>query len=284
MKIIKNYLTNNPCYKRNLRKTDSRDVAFQKNGPKGLMLHSVGTPQPSAKVFISKWNKPTYTRACVHGFIDGNDGTVYQTLPWNYRGWHAGMHPRTKKTANDSLIGVEMCEPSQIRYVSGSKFVCLDKAAAAASAKRTYQAAVELFAHLCKTYGLDPTKDGVIISHKEGHERGVASNHGDPEHLWRGLGLPYTMDIFRADVAKELKRINAPKPSKYTRYLVTAKDGVYVREEPSLSGKILGEIPYHKEVRAYDLTKTADGFVWMYCDKPTMGLKGWIKKRWLKKK
>ena len=48
------------------------------------------------------------------------------------------------------------------------------------SAKRTYEAAVELFAFLCKEYGLNPLADGVIISHKEGHARGIATNHGDP--------------------------------------------------------------------------------------------------------
>ncbi len=67
-------------------------------------------------------------------------------------------------------------------------------------AKRTYEAAVELFAYLCKQYNLNPTADGVIISHREGHSRGIASNHGDPEHLWKGLGLGYTMDGFRKDV------------------------------------------------------------------------------------
>ncbi len=30
---------------------------------------------------------------------------------------------------------------------------------------------------------------------------GIASNHGDPEHLWQGLGMSYTMDGFRKDVA-----------------------------------------------------------------------------------
>lgn len=65
---------------------------------------------------------------------------------------------------------------------------------------RTYEAAVELFAMLCKKFGLDPLADGVVISHREGHARGIATNHGDPEHLWKGLGLPYTMDGFRKAV------------------------------------------------------------------------------------
>ena len=54
------------------------------------MLHSVGCNQPKASVFINSWNSASYDRACVHGFIDANDGTIYQTLPWNHRGWHCG--------------------------------------------------------------------------------------------------------------------------------------------------------------------------------------------------
>jgi hypothetical protein len=70
--------------------------------------------------------------------------------------------------------------------------------------KRTYESAVELFAYLCKEYNLDPLADGVIISHKEGHSRGIATDHGDPEHLWKGVGLSYTMDGFRADVKAKM--------------------------------------------------------------------------------
>ena len=77
-----------------------------------------------------------------------------------------------------------MCEPACIKYTAGSNFTCSDTATAKAVAKRTYEAAVELFAMLCKKYSLDPLADGVVISHKEGHSRGIASNHGDPEHLW----------------------------------------------------------------------------------------------------
>lgn len=45
----------------------------------------------------------------------------------------------------------------------------------------------------------------MIISHSEGYKRGIASNHGDPEHLWRGLGLSYTMAGFRKDVKKAME-------------------------------------------------------------------------------
>ena len=43
-----------------------------------------------------------------------------------------------------------------------------------------------------------------IIGHAEGYKKGVASNHADPEHMWKQLGMPYTMDTFRADVKKLL--------------------------------------------------------------------------------
>ena len=187
MKLVEAFMTRNPCYR-----------ARKKIKIKGIMLHSVGCPQPRASVFIGKWNQESFDDACVHAFIDGNEGTVYQTLPWDHRGWHCASGK--KGSGNNTHIGVEMCEPDCIKYVGGATFVCSDVEAARAVVKRTYEAAVELFAFLCKEYGLDPLADGVVISHKEGYARGIASNHGDPEHLWRQLELGYTMDGFRKDV------------------------------------------------------------------------------------
>lgn len=192
MKLIKYYSINNACYKNNVNKADGRYTAFQRRGPEGLMLHSVGCSQPSAKVFADQWNR-NGMEVAVHAVLQA-DGTVYQCLPWNYRGWHCAG------SANNTHVGVEMTEPSQIKYTGGSTFTVLDKAAAQAQARGTYQTAVHLFAQLCKEYGLNPLAHGVIISHHEGYLQGVASNHGDPEHLWKGLGLSYTMDGFRRDV------------------------------------------------------------------------------------
>lgn len=187
MRLVESFLMENPCY-----------MAGRKITVKGLMLHSVGCAQPKAQVFLDSWNHASFGSACVHGFIDGNDGTVYQTLPWNHRGWHCGSG--SKGSGNNTHIGVEMCEPACIQYTGSSGFTCSDQAKARASARRTYEAAVELFAMLCKKFDLDPLADGVVISHREGHARGIATNHGDPEHLWKGLGLPYTMDSFRKAV------------------------------------------------------------------------------------
>ena len=140
MNIIQSYLTNNPCYK-----------AGRKITVKGLMLHSVGCPQPKASVFVKNWNKASYDLACVHGFIDANTGDIYQTLPWDRRGWHCASGKNG--SGNNTHIGVEMCEPATIKYTGGSSFTCSDRAAAQAAAERTYKAAVELFAHLCQQIG-----------------------------------------------------------------------------------------------------------------------------------
>ncbi len=187
MKIVQSFLTNNPCYKEN-----------RKINPKGGMLHSVGVNQPNALVFVKNWNKETYDRACVHGFIDANDGVIYQTLPWDHRGWHGGG------TSNNTHIGVEMCEPSCIKYTGGSNFTCSDIESAKKSAILTYNSAVELFAMLSKMYNWNPLDPKVICSHSEGYKLGIASNHADPEHIWKQLKLPFTMDTFRKAVKEKL--------------------------------------------------------------------------------
>ena len=63
--IVKSYLTNNPCY------NTKRMIKVQ-----GLMLHSIGCPQPNARAFIKNWNSKSYGNACVHGFIEDRKSVV----------------------------------------------------------------------------------------------------------------------------------------------------------------------------------------------------------------
>ena len=178
MQITERFAVKNKCYQAGAPLT-----------PRGIMLHSVGTPQPSAAVFARSFNQyqPGGASVCVHAFVQA-DGTVYQLLPWEMIAWHCGG------SANGTHIGVEMTEPS----------AGMTRDEAAEQIAGTYRTAVELFAALCKKYGLDPAQDGVIIGHAEGHRRGVASNHADPELLWRTYDMGYTMDGFRADVAEAM--------------------------------------------------------------------------------
>jgi N-acetylmuramoyl-L-alanine amidase len=185
MNLHKLILTNNACYK-----------AGRTITPKGIMVHSTGANNPNLKRYVgpddgllgknqynNHWNqdKPDGRQVCVHAFIgklaDGNIA-IYQTLPWNHRGWHAGG------SANDTHIGFEICEDG---LTDASYFSAV------------YKEAVELCVYLCKQYGLTE-KD--IICHSEGYKLGISSNHGDVMHWFPKHGK--SMDTFRAEVKRLL--------------------------------------------------------------------------------
>ncbi len=180
MKLIERILTKSGCYK-----------AGKKIAVKGLMIHSVGCPQPKASAFINNWDRAD-AQACVHAIIEPG-GDVYQLLPWDHRGWHCGGG------GNGTHIGVEMTEPATIRYTGGAGWTETgDGRNTERHVLATYKYAVELFAYLCRMYKLNPLADEVVISHSEGCKRGIASNHGDVEHIWKKFGL--TMAQFRKDI------------------------------------------------------------------------------------
>ena len=194
MQIIPAFVTQNPLYQQYTR------IQVRK-----LVLHSVGCPQPSAAVFARQWQTARYF---AHAVLQA-DGTVYQVAPWDCRLMHVGA-------ANAYSIGVEMTEPDCIRYTGGATFVCSDRARALAQVTGTYNTAVELFAWLCTQFGLDPNKD--IISHAEASAMGIGTNHADPEHLWRQLGMGCTMDGFRRDVAEAMAKEDREEVPDMPRY------------------------------------------------------------------
>lgn len=225
--IVEAFATKNKCYQVGAPLT-----------PQGIMLHSVGTPQPNAAVFARTYNayQPNGQSVCVHGFLQ-RDGTYYHTLPYTMRAWHCGG------SANSTHIGIEMTEPASIVYTGyGSIWRDLDPAATEAHVRGTYASAVELFALLCTQYALDPLEDGVIISHAEGAARGIASTHADPTHLWRAFGR--TMDGFRQDVAAAMAAKNTEEDDDMIRYHSIGEMPSYYREEASQlvdSGALLGD-------------------------------------------
>lgn len=184
IKIERRICTNNPCYK-----------AGRKIDPKGGMLHSVGCPQPDPEVFVRIWSKSD-ANVCVHAVV-GVEKVVYQCLDWNHRGWHGGG------SSNNYLIGIEMTEPATIKYTGGANWI---ETGDGSNTKRhvlaTYANAVEFYAYICKTYGFNPEDSNVLMSHSEGYKKGVASNHGDVEHIWKKFGL--SMNQFRKDVKKAM--------------------------------------------------------------------------------
>lgn len=186
MNLYNRYMTNSDCYR------TKRTIT-----PKGVMVHSTGVAQPNPEVLIKAWNKPDVV-AAAHAIV-GQEG-VYQLLPWNHRGWHAGTGSRG--SANNTHISFEILEPSGHTYQGGT-MIGYDPDKNARYFSTVYQNAVELTAMLCLMYNLDPLKDGVVICHSEGHTRGVASNHSDVMHWFPKHNK--AMDSFRQDVAKAMK-------------------------------------------------------------------------------
>lgn len=186
MNLKKLILEKNDCYRK------GRTIV-----PSGIMVHSTGAKNPWLKRYVgpddgllgyntnqNHWNM-SGVGACVHAFIGKlADGTIatYQTLPWNWRGWHAASGP--KGSANNTHISFEICE---------------DGLTDADYFNKVYREAVELCAYLCKQYNLTERN---IICHCEGHDLGIASNHGDVMHWFPKHGK--SMDTFRADVKRLL--------------------------------------------------------------------------------
>ena len=188
MKITENYCTKNNRYK---------EAKIFK--PTGVVLHSVGTPQPKASALVNYWQNNPDTYA-THYVLD--DTVIYHTIPDNYRCYHVGS------PGNSKYIGIEMCEPKQLTYKSGARFTVSNLSEAKKHAEACYRNAVWLIAELCKKYGWDPEK--AVWTHYEITTRGMSkTDHVDPQHVWDGLGMGYDMNDLRKDVAEAMGKKTA---------------------------------------------------------------------------
>ena len=190
LKLTRLYMTRNECF--------LRGKFFS---PRGVMLHSTGANNPRLSRYVqpddgflgnnpyeNHFNtlRPGGRKVCPHAIIgqlaDGS-AAAYQLLPWEMAGWHAGG------SANDTHIGIEICEDD---LTDQTYF------------QSVYALVVELTAHLCREFNLNPLADGVILCHAEGHAQGVASNHADVLHWFPRHGK--TMEDFREDAAQTMKQ------------------------------------------------------------------------------
>lgn len=212
MNLNKLILTENECYK-----VGTPIV------PAGIIVHSTGANNPNLKRYLpndgkigvnkygNHWNQfhPDGRQICCHAFIGKlADGTLatYQTLPWTIQGWHSG----SGSLIESRRFGYATNNANRLGFIGFE--ICEDDTNDPEYARACFDEAVDLCVYLCKEYDLDPEKD--ILSHKEGHRVGIASNHGDPNHWWDKHGL--TMDAFRAKV-KEGLTPEAQQPKKYYR-------------------------------------------------------------------
>lgn len=235
MEIIKHYFVENECYK-----------VGKKHTIKGFMIHSTGANNPNLKRYIddadrlgknqygNHWNqyRPDGRQVCVHGFIgkDKNGNILaYNTLPDNIQAWHCGG------SANNGYISYEICE---------------DGLTDATYFNKAMDAAMSVAAYYVKKYGIAISN---VISHAEGHKKGIASNHGDIDYWLKKHGK--TMAWFRQGVQAKISGGNVSgstgtvKPSKPT-----------VSSAPDVKYQGFAKGKWWENIINYN-TKNTDGYV-----------------------
>ena len=222
MKIIECMHTQSRCY----------GVKREAIKPVGIVVHSTGANNSSIKRYsqpsdtdpkksellsligVNKygnhWNRSAVSKSThymIGKLADGSVGVV-QNLPEDIAAWGSG------KGKNGSYN----YEPTgHIQFE-----VCEDDLKSKEYFDEVYRAAVELCADICRRYGW---KSNVIVSHKEAHAKGYASNHADIDHWLLKFGL--TMNDFRSEVDKLL----APKEEPSAEKLYRVQVGAYSKRE-----------------------------------------------------
>lgn len=219
MKFLQCILVNNDCYKK--YKTNAL-------APVGIVVHSTdpagkalsrfvqpasgqsagmeldGAPATAERLLAAlgknqygnHWNR-SGIQTCVHAFLGQlADGSLAacQTLPWNIPCWGAGSG---KNGSYNGCLNGKAAEPLYIQFE-----MIEDERGDAAYAGKVYALAVELCAELMRRYPSIRLEN--VVSHKEAHARGCATDHGDPESWWKRCALGVTMADLRADVAARL--------------------------------------------------------------------------------
>lgn len=185
------FATKNLCYK--------AAKAMPGGSPAGIIVHSTGANNPNLKRYVNAPDicgenpyKNYFDRAdidvCPHAVIGldkGGNVRTAQLLPWNICCWGCGSGSKGSYNYNPAYIQFEICEDG----LTDKQYF-----------EAAFEQAAQLCAQLMKNY---PTiKLENVISHKEAHARGYASNHGDPDHwlLKFGKNMDWFRDLVKAKV------------------------------------------------------------------------------------
>lgn len=175
-------LVNNNCYKANKKMSVI----------KGVMIHDTAVVGASPDTFKRAWNtaKPNGRSVCVHAFADNKK--IVKTLNYTTRAWGCGSG--SKGSGNDYYIQLEMCLPSSIYIDNSWRYQLKDD-----SAKKYIAEMVDLVVDWTTdrliNLGFKEVTTENVTSHYEAHNKGIASNHGDPKNLLSLIGLD--MNLFR---------------------------------------------------------------------------------------
>ncbi len=200
------FATNNGCYKANKE--------MPKGKAEGIVVHSTGANNPNLRRYVNApdicgeniyknyYDRPDW-EACPHAVIGKDkDGNVRaaQLLSYQICCWNAGQGSKGSYNYSPAYLQFEICEDA----LDDPDYF-----------EQAFDLAARLCAEWCKAYDIPVSK---IVSHKEGHAQGYASNHGDPENWLSKFGKD--MNWFRAKVEALGEKAAATTPTTDKTYVV----------------------------------------------------------------
>ena len=225
MEVTKCYLYNN----RSMGK-DKKSCT-----PVGIVIHSTGANNKYVKRYIqpskddinydqliekigknkfnNSWNRSTVNKSIHYmiGLFADNTVQAVQAMPTDLCCWACGSGKNGSYNYPPTAhIQIECCEDN----LKDSDYFY-----------NVYSKLVSVVVKLCIEYNFTTDK---IVSHKEAHKLGYASNHKDIDHWFSKFGK--TMDIFRTDVGIAMNLIKNSLnncPSNNFNFILKTKDGVY---------------------------------------------------------
>lgn len=240
--IYRRYFYNSKCYKESPTQTQ-----------KGIQVHNTSS-NPTLKRWVqpddgrighnqygNSHNDPKGT-VCASAYIGKqSDGTVavYQVLPWDKRCWLSGSG--SKGNANHFMSGFEIACDSNTYDPLYFADAVMDKA-------------VLLCAYLCDLYGIQPAiKENPagfgVMSHRELHDAGYASNHGDIDDWLRRFG--YNMGDFRRAVISAMEEgvevtyvdCDEEGPTLFEATITCTNKWLNLRSEPKTMATVIAQMP-----------------------------------------
>lgn len=269
------YLIKNKCYLKNEKMTGRK--------PMFIVVHSTGCNNKSLKRYVQPvreqscynkvisdiglydspmhWN--TYQpiqngkkiSVCVHAFIGENargEVETYQTLPSDVVCWGCGSGEKGSFNYNPTAaFQLEICEDDRTDELYFN---------------RAMKEAAELCAFVCRQYSLTVDR---IVSHREAHKLGYASDHSDPDKWMSVFG--YTMNDFRKWTSLALDGKTIPletkkKAAKADTYEIVAS-ALTIRQKPTILSKAVDYLKKGDIVQVAEISgtwgKLADNRGWI---------------------
>ncbi|MBP5432676.1 peptidoglycan recognition family protein [Ruminococcus sp.] len=146
----------------------------EKISPKGICIYASGAVMTAIDMINKIFNImyiDAYENIAVHAIINYEDGKIYQTLPWNFKGNH------NFSEMDNSYIGIVICEADHCTLENDPM-------------ADTFNTLAALVAWICNAYSINPNEDKLIVQTETGLINDISS-------YWQGV---YTKEDFLTKV------------------------------------------------------------------------------------